>query len=1519
MHIHSAFIIARNFSRLSLLILTVAAADAHAIRSTECTQFGGTVTCVPPLDTPDDDAWVYDPLVRDIPTASNPEAWLAVSLPLNKEFYSTSTLYKNDFCDMEYRNLQCADPRYSKPYAKPAIMTRNCTYEQWSKWKDRFAGCQGGSFRFDWPLRSIYGQTKLISKCQEDYIQTEGVAFLPKTGRDYPFLCAIAPLATPGDDAGDPTSPDVTPPAPEAEPPPPPSPEPATPEVGDGGSGGSGEGDECSGVVGDPINTATGSKFVVTTDYAPASNSLIRLVRYYDNRMAAPGAFGSHWRHEYDRKVEVVSATEIKLRRADGKGLAYSLANGKWVSDDGSALRLETREAAQGWRVRTPIDELEIYDTQGRLLQIVAKGGMTLTTQYDQLGRLQNVTDNFGRQLAFEYKNNGLITAAVDPAGKRYQYTYDLKGNLNLRTTPDNRILQYLYQNPALPNALTAVIDGNGVQIDTTFYDQKGRAYSNERTGGIDKVDIGYQEAGRATVTGLGATSYTFQLIQGVMKVTGMTRSCPSCGAAARSFDRDERGNVISRTDYNGVRTTYQYDPVRNLEISRTEAAATAAERTIVTEWHPTLNVPARITEPGRIIDMAYDEIGNMTALAVTDTESSERRTWSYEYGEHGLLASRTLPSGEKTSYAYSSGWLSSTTTASGLVTQYLDYDPSGRLGRIIHPSGHTVAFTYDDVGRVLTRSESVQHGAEGQNWWQQVIEWLSKLLGLDTVNPQAQGDSGMAVTRYGYDNAGLLTDVTLPDGEALHYEYDAAYRLILARDALGNTVRIIRDPYGNPVDTQVNDEAGSLALSLQRTYDELGRLAKVLGNNGQELSYRYDQEGYLLERTNALGQRSARGRDAAYRTTLVTDADSQSTGFEFDPLDQLTAVTDARGNETRFIRNAFGEATGERSPDRGNSLHEFENGRLKRTTDARGIAHEYTYDADGRVLSSASPNGRVVFHHDQGEFGKGRLAGFDDASGTTRYSYNSRGQVTEKTSIIYKGTTLKISYGYTLGGKLKEVATPGKHLVQYGYDANGRISHISVDGQPLLGGVRFGALGIVGWTWSNGEVRAEQYDLDGRVVRINSGNALSRVYGYDTANRITTLVDDYAGLNDRYSYDAAGRLISQQGGSISVSYDYDALGNRTRKRVTDGNKALATTYGYDSFSNHLLSETQTGRSKTYSYLSSGQLSGDGTAVYSYNDEGRLIEVTGQRPLRNDYNALGQRIRKAGQGVLLFAYDESGRLIGEYTPGGVMVREYVWLGDRLVGMLNQQEKGVLFVHADHLGTPRAVSNGATVLWRWEGEAFGNTAPNEQLAGPSRKLTLPLRFPGQYADSETGTFYNYFRDYSPSIGRYVESDPIGLYAGPNTYAYVGGNPLSLIDSLGLEWVYSQSTGALGHADNQTGGGEAVGEGYAGHNQGLNNPASQHVPGGGSNSNAGPLPQGGYTIEPQQDNVTGSGTSLPGSMRLTPDAGNDMSGRAGFLIHGGNMTTRSSSQGCIVLPPNIRNRIGNSGDNRLRVVP
>ncbi|MDV3441543.1 RHS repeat-associated core domain-containing protein, partial [Pseudomonas otitidis] len=105
-----------------------------------------------------------------------------------------------------------------------------------------------------------------------------------------------------------------------------------------------------------------------------------------------------------------------------------------------------------------------------------------------------------------------------------------------------------------------------------------------------------------------------------------------------------------------------------------------------------------------------------------------------------------------------------------------------------------------------------------------------------------------------------------------------------------------------------------------------------------------------------------------------------------------------------------------------------------------------------------------------------------------------------------------------------------------------------------------------------------------------------------------------------------------------------------------------------------------------------------------------------------------------------------------------------------------------YLHSDHLNTPRLATNqGGNLVWSWPSDAFGVGQPKTY----GSNIDVILRFPGQIADAHSALYYNYFRDYDPETGRYVESDPIGLDGGLNTYGYVMGNPIYYTDTLGLE--------------------------------------------------------------------------------------------------------------------------------------
>jgi RHS repeat-associated protein len=152
----------------------------------------------------------------------------------------------------------------------------------------------------------------------------------------------------------------------------------------------------------------------------------------------------------------------------------------------------------------------------------------------------------------------------------------------------------------------------------------------------------------------------------------------------------------------------------------------------------------------------------------------------------------------------------------------------------------------------------------------------------------------------------------------------------------------------------------------------------------------------------------------------------------------------------------------------------------------------------------------------------------------------------------------------------------------------------------------------------------------------------------------------------------------------------------------------------------------------------------------------------------------------------MLEYDEVGHLLGKYANAGNVsdATETVWLGDLPVAIL--KPSNTYFVHADYLNTPRQVDNASkSAVWAWEPIAFGANAPSSDPNTTGTSFGYDLRFPGQVVDTEPGLRYSYFRDYDGQLGRYVESDPIGLAGGSySTYAYVHGNPVSRTDPLGL---------------------------------------------------------------------------------------------------------------------------------------
>ena len=776
---------------------------------------------------------------------------------------------------------------------------------------------------------------------------------------------------------------------------------------------------ELGSCVGNPINTATGNKYAEETDIANSNG--LSFSRYYNIASLSGGSqMGTSWNHPFQRSLYVNPQT-ITATRYDGKTAYFRLIDSVWINQQAGGDRItQATDGAgnqTGWRLITSDDEIETYNTAGKLLSISSRDGRTKTLSYDANNRLISVTDDVGRSLNFTYDGSSRIQAMTDPAGGLYQYAYDTVGNLTAVTYPDGKVRTYHYNEPAytsstnLPNALTGITDENGVRFATYTYDVQGRAVVTEHAGGVERYVLGYSADGSNTmVTDPLGSQYThhFQTILGVAKSTGQSQPAGSgCSAAASNITYDVNGNVASRTDFNGNKTCYAYDLNRNLEIARVEGMASgsacasdligytpvvgSSERKITTDWHASFRLPILIRENKRETSLAYDTHGNITQYQIKDTATNNTRTWNTSYTYHAAKPSvitQRIEDGPRTDitditthnyYAPDAncvgghfgcrGQVATITNALGHVTEITRYNAHGHPEEIYDANDLITTLVYDNRQRLITKTE------------------------------------GNEVTSYQYDNVGQVKRITSPDASYLTFTYDAAHRLTAVTDNLGNRIQYTLDNMGNRTQEEIFDSTNTLAQKKNREFDALNRLWKNIGAQNQTTQYQYDAQGNLKQISDPLQHAANYQFDALNRLNQTINASNHTTQQQYDSLDQISQVTDPKSVTTAYTTNGFGDVTQEISQDRGTITYTYDGaGNVKTVTDARGVKHTYTWDALNRPTKrthatvTGVPNvATLTWSYDSGANGIGRLTGMTDQSGTTTYSYDAHGRLASK------------------------------------------------------------------------------------------------------------------------------------------------------------------------------------------------------------------------------------------------------------------------------------------------------------------------------------------------------------------------------------------------------------------------------------------------------------------------------------------------------------------------------------------
>ncbi|HEY1580458.1 MAG TPA: RHS repeat-associated core domain-containing protein [Terracidiphilus sp.] len=1164
------------------------------------------------------------------------------------------------------------------------------------------------------------------------------------------------------------------------------------------------------------VNSGSGNLFQQATDYTTVGENPLAFTRYYNSQgsttsfathfvvISGNPAAGARWRNNFDRYISILNSSVVAVERSSGQMLSFFANGTAWTSQtdvDGSLTKSGT-----AWTFTDSDDNVETFSQTAlgpletnvaRLTSIKKRNGYTQTLNYNGAGQVISVTDSYGRALTFTYNSDGTLTTLITPDNTVISYGYTAVGfgrnltSVTYSTVPPST-LTYLYENAGLPNALTGTIDENGNRYATWGYDTSGRVTSSQLGTGANAelTSMAYNANGTTTVTNaLGvADTYTFTTLQFVPKVSQISRAATSTTPAmTRSFTYDANGFTASETDWNGNQTTY-VNNTRGLPTTINEAVGKSGARTTTIAYSTAFpHLPATITTPGVTASFTYDTGGNTLTRTLTDTTTTtvpystkgQARTRTFTYDATGHVLTAKNPRADVsaiTTFAYdASGTLASVTDALNHVTIIASHTGGGLPLTVVDPNNVTTTFTYD--GRQRLTSSSLTTGA------------------------------GALTTSYAIDAASELTQVTLPDTSFHAFAYDSAHRVTQVTDALNNAMQLTPNALGKTTQVNVFNSSNALRFQHSSTFDALGRKLTDVAGAGQTTTLAYDNNGNALTTKDGLNHQTTQAFDGLNRLLKITDANAGITSFVYDTHDRATSVTDATSHVTSYVYDGFGDLIQQASPDSGTTVFHYDpDGNLTSKTDALGVFTNYAYDALDRVLTRSYPadaTQNVTFTYDQSGgsfgFGVGRLGTMTDAAGFVNLGYDERGNVIRNKRFSGSGVNLSnVFNAYDQANRITNINYPSGINVSYNRDAVGNVWKVTVQtpNSTAFQTVAFPAFKPFGplyfLTFGNNEAEGRQFDLDYRTQQVTDTNTagvnlMDLTYTYDAANNVKSIADSLnPGNRQTFGYDVLNRLtsaVSGTGGYGSLAWSYDKNGNLLTRTVG----TASTTYAYTAGTNRIASYTLAGVTTTVATNANGNItsippaSSSTAATFAYNVANRLASVSGS-PLGANfvYDGFGQRYSKGNPGStpITYTYDQDRNLIEENNNSAVT--DYIYLNGVPVAIFvpNGGAGTVYYVHTDQLGTPQLVTdNNQAPAWSTTYQPYGTTGV------VNASITQNLRLPGQYFDSETGFHYNGFRDYVPGLGRYLETDPIGLAGGGNTYTYTGQRPFTFTDRWG----------------------------------------------------------------------------------------------------------------------------------------